>query len=46
MLMKCCSARISVGAMNATWKPFSIATSAAISAYQKAPSPSRLIMRK
>ena len=32
MVMKCCSARISVGAMNATWKPFSIATSAAISA--------------
>ena len=32
MLKKCCSARISVGAMNATCRPFSIATSAAISA--------------
>ena len=37
--MKCCSARISVGAMNATWKPFSIATSAAISATIVLPDP-------
>ncbi len=39
MVMKCCSARISVGAMNATWKPFSIATSAAISATIVLPEP-------
>ena len=31
-LSKCCSARISVGAMIATWKPFSIACSAASAA--------------
>ena len=37
--MKCCSARISVGAMNATWKPFSIATIAAISATIVLPEP-------
>ena len=37
--MKCCSARISVGAMKATWNPFSIATSAAISATIVLPDP-------
>ena len=35
----CCSARISVGAMNATWRPFSIATSAASSATIVLPAP-------
>ena len=39
MFMKCCSARISVGAMNATCRPFSIATSAASSATIVLPAP-------
>src|SRR2546430_2769485 len=39
MLRKCCSARISVGAMNATCSPFSIATSAASSATIVFPAP-------
>ena len=39
MLKKCCSARISVGAMKATCRPFSIATSAAISATIVLPDP-------
>ena len=39
MLKKCCSARISVGAMNATCRPFSIATSDAISATIVLPAP-------
>ena len=39
IVMKCCSARISVGAMNATWNPFSIATTAAISATIVLPDP-------
>ena len=39
MLKKCCSARISVGAMNATCRPFSIATSEAISATMVLPAP-------
>ena len=38
-LRKCCSARISVGAMNATCRPFSIATSAANSATIVLPAP-------
>ena len=39
MFTKCCSARISVGAMNATCRPFSIATSAASSATIVLPAP-------
>ena len=39
MFTKCCSARISVGAMNATCSPFSIATSAASSATIVLPAP-------
>ena len=39
IVKKCCSARISVGAMKATWKPFSSATSAASSATIVFPDP-------
>ena len=46
MLMKCCSARISVGAMNATWRLFSIATSAAISATIVFPDPTSPCRRR
>ena len=46
MLKKCCSARISVGAMNATCRPFSIATSAAISATMVLPAPTSPCSRR
>ena len=45
MLMKCCSARISVGAMNATWRLFSIATSAAMSATIVFPDPTSSLQK-
>ena len=46
MVRKCCSARISVGAMNATCSPFSIATIAASSATIVLPAPTSPCSRR
>ena len=43
---KCCSASSSVGAMNAAWQPFSIATSAANSATMVLPLPTSPCTRR